>query len=88
MASTVATVDDIRQAANHGRSMDRRRMVGVAVLWPLLLFVAVWLVSGAGSSDVPVAVLWAGSLGTLLVIAFATQRAYRCPLRCERPARF
>ncbi len=58
-------------------------MLAVAVLGPLFLFVALWLLSGAGSDDAPIVALWLGSIGTLVVIALAVQRANRCPLRVQ-----
>src|ERR1700733_5135422 len=81
MASMVASLEDIRRAARRGRSVDQRWMLGVAVLWPGIIFVIVWLVSGAGRNDVAIVVLWCGSIGTLAVLAYTAQAAYRCPLR-------
>lgn len=78
MTSTLTTVNDRHEAVGRGRATDRNWIVGLAVLGPLLVFVAVWQLSGLGDDSWAIFAGWIGAVVVVATVLVAANIADRC----------
>jgi hypothetical protein len=78
VTSTMATVNDRHQVVRRGRATGRNWMVGLAILGPLLVFVAVWQLSGLGDDSWAIFAGWAGAVVVMATVLVAATVADRC----------
>lgn len=78
MTSTVVTADEPRRAGRQGRARERAWLIVLTVGCPLLLFLAIWLLSDPGDANTATLVVWPGSIVVLAVVIVAASDAGRC----------